>query len=478
MCLRPWLPFVAALATVGCSDLLGFGDIDVTIVDAGGGGAAQGGGGQGGDAIGGAGGVAVAWPRAYEGRASSFVATSFGYLLSGKTNLGRTDVGGGVLSGSMFVASFDTMGKHAASAGFGNGTSDVVNGVALRGDVPIAVGQFDSNIDSVGNNVSAAGLQDAFVASLDVSGQPQHIHPLGTMAGDRAVGVVTSSLNDATFLAEAGAPGMFAGDTFGGVGTTDMVVAAVSPMFGPMHAESWGSMGVSQSPAAIAIDRMRQLVVTGGMRGTLDIGPGPVTSEGGMDIFVMKLTPPGDVLWGRRWGKTLDQRANAIALDDGDRPIIGGHFEGDLDLDLPGAVVYSSQAGRDGFIAKLTLAGVPQWANPFHGDGDVSVTAIATFGSDIVACGTFDGTADFGHGEVEGTMPGDIDVFVVRFNGGGQLLDVVTGGGVGTQHAKELVIDSTGQVLMAGDLEGSLDLGAGIVEAVGSPSFFITPVDI
>jgi|HubBroStandDraft_6_1064221.scaffolds.fasta_scaffold4826061_1 hypothetical protein len=83
-------------------------------------------------------------------------------------------------------------------------------------------------------------------------------------------------------------------------------------------------------------------------------------SAGGNDVFLAKFDPDGKPLWGERFGDSMDQEGMAVATTvDGSvyDIVIVGNFDGSIDL---GKGPLTSQGGSDFFVAKLGPSPVPR----------------------------------------------------------------------------------------------------------------------
>jgi outer membrane protein assembly factor BamB len=67
-------------------------------------------------------------------------------------------------------------------------------------------------------------------------------------------------------------------------------------------------------------------------------------NQGGLDAFIGKYDPSGNLVWSRQLGTTEEERGYAITVDRGGNPIMVGFTAGTLDG--------SGFGGNDGFIAK------------------------------------------------------------------------------------------------------------------------------
>src|SRR5690606_31690340 len=147
-------------------------------------------------------------------------------------------------------------------------------------------------------------------------------------------------------------------------------------------------------------DPAGNIFITGEFTGSVDFDPSSatriLTSLGGTDIFMARYTALGDLTWAIRIGGAQDVSVNALALDGGGNLLIGGGFEGTVNLDPVGGVTsLTSNGSRDAYLASFTRDGGLRWARGFGGLLDDEVLGVTLQG---------DGTA-FASGVFTGTMP-------------------------------------------------------------------------
>ena len=104
----------------------------------------------------------------------------------------------------------------------------------------------------------------------------------------------------------------------------------------------------------ITTDNQGNVYVTGYYDETVDFNPGGdewlLTSQGGGDIFILKLTSDGEFVWAKSIGGTGYEESTAIGVDElGNVYILGYLYETvDFDPNL-GEVLLTSQGGSDTF---------------------------------------------------------------------------------------------------------------------------------
>jgi hypothetical protein len=80
--------------------------------------------------------------------------------------------------------------------------------------------------------------------------------------------------------------------------------------------------------------------------------------------------------------------------------------------------------------------------------------------------GAIIGSADFGGGTLT-SIGGQYDVFRAKFSGSGTYLcSALHGDGVSDQHVSGVAVDDAGNVVLAGGIRGTVDLGGGAQTSV------------
>jgi len=273
--------------------------------------------------------------------------------------------------------------------------------------------------------------------------------------------------------------GYFSGSTdFGGgplVGTGLYVAkfdAAGNHLWSQRFGDSENSWG-----RAIATDASGNVVVTGSFGGVVDFGGGPLTSAGGNDVFVAKFDAAGNHLWSRRFGDGYSQKGMAIAADALGNVVVTGDFGGVVDF---GGGPLTCAGGEDIFVAKFDAVGNHIWSQSY-GDVDHQYgRAIATDASgNAVVTGYFLGTVDFGGGPLTCVCDyGDYEIFLAKFDAAGNhLWSQRFEGYIKSQFTSDIVIDSSGDVVLAGHFGGGADFGGGILASAGYSDIFIAKFD-
>ena len=143
-----------------------------------------------------------------------------------------------------------------------------------------------------------------------------------------------------------------------------------------------------------------------------------------------------------------------------------------------GGGVLATAGGQDIFVAKLDPNGKHLWSKRFGDAGQFQVAqAVAVDAQgNIVLAGEFDGTVSFGGGAI--TTAGESDIFVAKLDPDGKHVWSKRFGDVSDgQKARSITVDKTGAVLVAGELAGVVDFGGGPLTATGGADAFVSKFD-
>ena len=249
-------------------------------------------------------------------------------------------------------------------------------------------------------------------------------------------------------------------------GNIDAFVAKLDPSGALVWARRLGGSLADQG-IGVAADASG-VYVTGTFEGAVDLDPGPgtanVTSQGGTDVFLLKLDGDGNFAWGRSFGGIVSDSGSAFALAGGALYLVGD-YRGTVDLDPgPGVASFTSANGTtDIFVSKFDLAGSLVWAKAVRGSQEEISRGVASDGTGVYVTGIFSGTTDFdpGPGTVSlAATSNSYDVFVLRLDSSGGFSWVRSIGAADTEISSGIRVDGSG-VYITGYFNGVVDFDPG-----------------
>lgn len=213
----------------------------------------------------------------------------------------------------------------------------------------------------------------------------------------------------------------------------------------------------------IAVDPNGDVIVSGHFFGSMDAEPGAgvttLTSNGDFDVFVIKLSANGTLIWAKSFGagSGSDDILLGMDLDANGNIYTVGYFigtGGDYDPG-PGTVTLTSNGFyNDGFISKLDNNGNFQWVKQIAGNLDDYANAVRVNASAVYVTGSFKGTVDFdfGAGTANLVSAGQEDAFILKLdlNGNYQWAKKM-GGTFGNEMGRALALDNSGAVYTLGN---------------------------
>lgn len=178
------------------------------------------------------------------------------------------------------------------------------------------------------------------------------------------------------------------------------------------------------------VDVSGNIYCTGYFRETADFDPSEdeqlLTSGGGDNGFVLKLSTEGNLVWSRQLLCTAHSNCNSINVDPNGTIVIGGNFTDtcDFDPDEESEHIISSNEFSNSYIWLLNTDGeyesvINSWAN----DQSRILDVCFDVQSNVIAIGEFQSDMHFNaDGDVQLMSIGGRDVFFVKYDQEGEVL--------------------------------------------------------
>jgi hypothetical protein len=276
----------------------------------------------------------------------------FGKITFGKTTLNNLDTQGILGSGEeLFIAKVNSRGVWRWATSTTNSSSEDSWGFSIAVDFGRNVyvtGFFDGDLSFNTINLISHGADDVFVAKLNPRGACQWAKSAGGVEYDQGAGIAVDRARNIYIT------GVFSGSaTFGNTTLTTplytMFVAKLDRNGAWQWAKGTGDVGVAIG-LSIAMDVSRNAYITGWFQGTSTFGDTTLTCSGDADVFVSKLNTDGSWLWATHAGGSDLTGGRGIAVGIGGNVFVTGSFRGTA---MFGNTTLTSCGEEDVFVAKL-----------------------------------------------------------------------------------------------------------------------------
>ena len=371
----------------------------------------------------------------------------------------------------IYIAKIDASGAYVWAIRAGSTGEDGGYGVSTLADgSAIVTGQFRGTVVFGSTSLTASG-PDVFVAKVNSSGSFVWAARAGGSSTDKAWYVSTLADGSAIItgyyigrIVFGTSPPLVSVS-----GHDDIFVAKISASGVFVWGTSAG--GATSSDEGIGVSAMSDgsAIVVGTFEGPATFGDTVLTGTGDSDAFVAKIDAAGSFAWATQAGGTgTDQAFRVSTLADGSA-IFEGYFE---DTAAFGATTLTSAGGQDYFVAKVTAAGAFVWATRAGGsddDGDQSWGVSALVDGSAIVTGSFEQTADFGATSL--TSAGSSDVFIAKVDGSGDFLWAIRAGGSDPDNGWDVGTLPDGSALAVGPFAGTAAFGSTTLSSVATDGY-------
>ncbi|MFO0758173.1 MAG: hypothetical protein U0359_16880, partial [Byssovorax sp.] len=285
----------------------------------------------------------------------------------------------------------DTAGN-PVMAGWNNGSSNFGGGALNGNNVDIVVVKLDTNGNHLwSKNFGNGNLQGAHAVAVDASGNVL------------VVGYMNGSVN-------------FGGGAIGPAGSS-IFLLKLSSAGNYVWAKAFPSTQNELHDHSVAVDAAGNVYIAGGKLGNIDFGGGVLNNANSAtyDAYIAKFDANGNHVWSKNFGDAQHQWFFDIGVDAAGNVIGTGSFLGAINF---GGGVMNSQGGTefggDVFVVKLAAANGAQLFAASYGDAsrqDVKSLTVDPAGN-VIICGLFQGTINFGNGPL--VSAGGNDIFVAK----------------------------------------------------------------
>ena len=376
----------------------------------------------------------------------------------------------------IFIVKFSSSGNVIWAKRAGGTGSVYSNGIAadVNGNI-FVTGMFGGTSVTFGTttlNNTSGGFYDMFLVKYDSAENVLWAKKAGGSDWDEAKGVSTDASGNVFVTGQYKSSSIV-------FGTTTLTNSGLVDVFTAKYDVSgnvlWAKKGVgsfNDYSYSISADAGGNAFITGTFAGS-NIVFGTDTlhyNTGSPSLFTVKYDPSGNVLWAK--SPIGGGAANSIAADGSGNAVVTGWFG--TDSIVFGSTTITRVGGADIFIAKYDAGGNELWAKGGGGTGDDYGGAITTDATgNIIATGNFT-SSPITFGSTTLTNAGSTDIFVVKYDGSGNLVWAKGAGGTGAEGGVSVCTDAGGDAYVTGQYwNAPITFGSTTLTNAGSNDFFI-----
>ncbi|APR88264.1 Hypothetical protein A7982_13613 [Minicystis rosea] len=413
---------------------------------------------------------------AMEQAGTAVTADPSGNVIAAGQFRGTTSFGGGNLTSAggydAYVAKLDGSGAHVWSKRFGNSSDQYVKGVATdtSGNV-LVTGNFNGTIDLGTGTLVSAGGTDIWLAKLDTAGAGVWARRFGDASAQSVAAIAVTSTGNIVIAGQFQGTVDFGGGPLVSAGSADIFVAEYDAIGGFVWAKRFGDSCANQSATAITVDASGNVIIAGGLAGTVNFGGANLTTSSCTDVnaFVAKFNASGVHQWSKAFGDTAAQLSTGLGVDSLGNVYLTGTFGGTTDL---GGGPMVSAGLDDIFLARFAPTGGLGWSKRIGGTSADLVRGLATNASGKVRItGKYAGTVDFGGGNL--TSAGSSDIFLAEYATSGAFISASRFGDAASQDSNAVAFDASDDALITGQFAGTVNFGAGTLSSSSGNDIFV-----
>lgn len=326
-------------------------------------------------------------------------------------------------SNDIFIAKYDTYGNIQWVKRAGGSESDQGLAISTNGTDVFLTGKYKGTAYFDAVTLISQGDDDIFVASYDASGNLKWATSAGGIGEDEGMGICHDASGNIYVTGYFNGTATFSGTTLTGNGNNDIFIAKYDNGGNLIWVKNAGGAFNDYGTGIAYDDNSGILFITGGFRvNSFWDGISLWANLGDLDIYVAAYNSSGNALWVEKAGSLINDRAEAVAVDNASNVYITGYF---ADNAVFGSTSLISADNADIFVASYTSSGSLRWVMSVNGVKDSSYVmgteeagrgiSVDNSGSVLVS-GSYRTDAVFGGATLLGYD--HTDVFITKINQG------------------------------------------------------------
>ncbi len=355
-------------------------------------------------------------------------------------------------------------------------------------------GYFQSQITFTkpsGNiTLTSNGSYDFFVSKFDCSGNVVWAVQIGGTGSEKSStnygGIVYNRVNNSIQICTSIGGNAIAYSTNGSSltltasgSTRDAVIGSYSLNGNILWMNRYGSTGDDRAES-ICVDPFGNIFAKGEFEGTVSFGTSSLTSTGGQDLYLLKLTASGAEIWVRKEGGTGNEVTNNKVSSDS-----RGNFYscGSTDAGLTIASTTISHTGAwGGYFVKYDSSGTVKWVVKTNNSGTSEGRGVVVDSFyDVYLVSNFTGSVTFldksNTGITYASTSGASDIAIFKVDSNGNFKWGKRTNGAGNEVALHIAIDTKSNIYINGYFDNGFGIGSFSQSSNGATDAFILMLD-
>lgn len=308
-------------------------------------------------------------------------------------------------------------------------------------------------------NASSSGY-DFFVAKYDLNGNLLWVNSWGGTSDDKAYAICTDAVGNVIVAGTFGPASLSIGTfTFANGGNTDMFLAKFDSNGNPLWA-TIANGGRADGGTSVSCDASGNIYATGYFSSNFlwmgsiiltNTTVSPVSSNA--DPFIAKYDANGNLLWAKNLLGTGSDYIFSVEVDVAGDVYISGDFISSV-FSMGTYTLTKTTPSSDPFLLKLDANGNVIWGTQASGGGAEGFRSMSVDqNSNVYLTGVFQ-VAPISFGSITLNNLSGIDVFLVKYDAGGNPLWAIQSIGTGTFDVGYSVRNYSDNVFLIGQMSG------------------------
>ncbi|MDQ3049531.1 MAG: T9SS type A sorting domain-containing protein [Bacteroidota bacterium] len=254
--------------------------------------------------------------------------------------------------------------------------------------------------------------------------------------------------------------------------TSDIFLVKYSSAGSVLWAKTFGTTG-NDHGTGVCTDIAGNIYLTGYFdAASITFGSVTLTTIGEKDWFVVKFDPSGNVVWAANGGGTEDDYPQAIDVDATGNVFITGYYKSGSIQFGANTLVNLNINSYDIFLAKYNSSGSELWARACGGTGEEESWSIAAdVNGDVVVAGNFRSTVfTIDAITLNNPSPSGYEAIVYKYSSSGNFMWIRQYGSIYAESFLDVDTDASGNIVAAGYFEAAT-LTVGSVVLTNSTAF-------